>query len=102
MSAWAMDLCKISENDERKDGIGYFPGSVNNMHETLIEYLKLMAEPTKLQNIIEYSKEIYGIKDSSVRSFMTPLKNIGFIEQISKTDFQITEIAKRLCFRLIK
>jgi predicted transcriptional regulator len=96
MSDWALELCKVKENDKRKDGIGYFPGSVNTMHKTLMEYLKLMENPTKMHDLIEYSKEKYGLKDSSVRSFITPLKNLGFVEQISKTDFQITDSAKRL------
>jgi len=96
ISDWALELCKINENEERKDGIGYFPGSVSAMHETLMEYLKLMNEPTNIQNLYEYSIGKYGIKHSSVRGFLTPLKHLGFVEQISKTDFQITDAAKRL------
>ncbi|NMH74959.1 hypothetical protein HF078_17925 [Bacillus sp. RO2] len=99
LSDWAMDLCKTSNNNERKDGIGYFPGSVNSMHQTLMEYIALMDKPTTIQDLIKYSNGKYGLKVSSIRSFITPLKNLGFIEQISKTDYQITDIAKRLSIK---
>lgn len=46
ISDWALELCKIKGNDKRRAGIGYFPGKVDNMHNTLMEYLKLMHKPT--------------------------------------------------------
>lgn len=106
VSDWVLELFeedKLSEDKrERKDGIGYFPGSVNVMHVTLIEYLNLMSTPIKKQDIIKYSKEKYGIKESSVGSFMTPLKNLGFVKPVSKSELEITDLGKKITLENIE
>lgn len=90
LSEWSLNLVKEGKENDRKDGIGYFPGNVNKMHITLMDYLELMEKPKNIEEIVKYSKDKYGIKDSSVKSFMTPLKHLEFIKQISKTEFQST------------
>ena len=96
ISDWAFELCKLNIGSERKSGIGYYPGSVKTLHLTIMEYLNLMSKPTDIQYIISYSTKKYSISDQTSRMFITSLKNLNFIEQISRTHFQITEFSKNL------
>ncbi|MFC4660792.1 hypothetical protein [Oceanobacillus aidingensis] len=96
ISQWALDLCVLTGEDKllRKNGFGYLPGSVQVMHETVYDYLLLMANPTDITTINNYSYETYGIKNSSVNSLITTLSNLKFIERKTKTQYQTTSLGK--------
>jgi predicted transcriptional regulator len=97
ISEWALELCKLTDEEkiQRKNGIGYFPGNINTMHETAYSYLLLMDNPTEIQKIINYSAETYDIKESSVGALLSTLSNLDFIEKKSKTQYQTTHLGKR-------
>ncbi len=96
ISKWALNLCKLTETEilQRKNGIGYFPGNVNSMHDTVYAYLLLMNNPTEVQNIRNYSAETYDIKANSVSALLTALSNLDFIEKKAKRKYQTTELGK--------
>ncbi|PHB04955.1 hypothetical protein COE81_20070 [Bacillus wiedmannii] len=97
ISEWALELCKLTDEEkiQRKNGIGYFPGNINTMHETAYSYLLLMDNSTEIQTIINYSAETYDIKESSVGSLLSTLSNLDFIEKKSKTQYRTTRLGKR-------
>ncbi|WP_410981192.1 hypothetical protein [Bacillus pacificus] len=97
ISEWALELCKLTDEGkiQRKNGIGYFPGNINTMHETAYSYLLLMDNSTEIQTIINYSAETYDIKESSVGSLLSTLSNLDFIEKKSKTQYRTTRLGKR-------
>ncbi|MGG0593529.1 hypothetical protein ABEY80_27310 [Priestia megaterium] len=97
ISKWALDLCKLTEDEklQRKNGIGYFPGNVNTMHNTVYAYLLLMNTPTEVTKIRSYSAETYDIKETSVSALLTALSNLGFIERKTKMKYQTTELGKK-------
>lgn len=97
ISKWAYKLCEMekSELSSRKISIGYIPGSIETMHNTISDYLLLMNSPTELSIIIEYSRKNYQISESSTRSFISALVNMGFVERKTRTLFQITELGNR-------
>ncbi|WP_158734658.1 restriction endonuclease [Alteribacillus sp. YIM 98480] len=97
ISKWALELCDLSAEEklQRKNGLGYLPGNVHVMHETVYDYLLLMANPTDITKINNYSNETYGIKDSSVNSLLTTLSNLDFIERKTKTQYQTTSLGNK-------
>ncbi|QWH42891.1 hypothetical protein EXW53_26850 (plasmid) [Bacillus mycoides] len=97
ISEWALELCELTDEEkiQRKNGIGYFPGNINTMHETAYSYLLLMDNPTEIQTIINYSAETYDIKESSVGALLSTLSNLDFIEKKSKTQYKTTRLGKR-------
>ncbi|WP_242245350.1 hypothetical protein [Bacillus cereus group sp. BfR-BA-01330] len=97
ISEWALELCKLTDEEkiQRKNGIGYFPGNINTMHETAYSYLLLMDNSTEIQTIINYSAETYDIKESSVGSLLSTLSNLDFIEKKSKTQYRTTRLGKK-------
>ncbi|WP_456276501.1 hypothetical protein [Bacillus sp. AK128] len=97
ISEWALELCELSSEEKlkRKNGFGYLPGNVYAMHDTVYAYLLLMANPTDIRTIKNYSNETYGIKESSVNALLTTLSNLGFIERKTKTQFQTTSLGRK-------
>lgn len=97
ISKWALELCELNEEEkaQRKNGIGYFPGNVQVMHDTAYAYLQLMDKPIEVEKIIQYSKETYGIKESSVNATLTALSNLDFIERKTKIHYQTTNLGRK-------
>lgn len=97
ISKWALNLCKLTEDEklQRKNGIGYFPGNANSMHDTVYAYLLLMNNPIEITKIRNYSAETYDIKESSVSALLSALSNLGFIERKTKMKYQTTELGKK-------
>jgi predicted transcriptional regulator len=97
ISDWALEFCKLTEEEKmkRKNGIGYFPGNVQSMHDVAYDYLLLMYNPTELTKIVNYSSETYGIKESSVSSILTSLSNLDFIERKTKTQYETTSLGRK-------
>lgn len=94
VSNWALELC-TSSFVEKKNGIGYLPGNVHTMYDTAYSYLLLMANPTDIATIKNYSYETYGIKKSSVNALLTTLSNLDFIERRTKTQYQTSRLGKK-------
>ncbi|MGM0885887.1 MAG: hypothetical protein ACQEW5_02835 [Bacillota bacterium] len=97
ISDWALKLLEMTELELtlRKTSIGYIAGGVESMHNTISDYVLLMNSPTKISTIIEYSKETYNISESSTRSYISTLINMGFIHRQTKTLFQTKELGNK-------
>ncbi|KAB2863580.1 MAG: hypothetical protein F9K39_07595 [Exiguobacterium chiriqhucha] len=96
-SDWAFNLLNNENTDlpERKNGFGYCPGSVHDMHNTILDYLLMMNTPTEFSTILEYSSVTFGISESSTRAFISTLINLNFIERQTKTLFTTTNLGKQ-------
>ncbi|TCI37629.1 hypothetical protein EVJ29_06290 [Exiguobacterium sp. SH4S7] len=96
-SDWALDFLNNESTDlsERKNGFGYCPGSVHDMHNTILDYLLMMNTPTDFATISEYSSVTFGISESSTRAFISTLINFNFIERQTKTLFTTTNLGKQ-------
>ncbi|MBB6452770.1 putative transcriptional regulator [Salirhabdus euzebyi] len=98
VSDWAIDMCDLSsqELNIRKTSIGYFPGSLSSVHDTVSDYLLMMSNPTDISKIVNYSIETYGIKDTSTKSLLSNLNYLGFIERKSRTHYKTTELGEKI------
>ncbi|WP_321433628.1 hypothetical protein [Trichococcus flocculiformis] len=97
ISSWALEMCKMNEEDlrNRKTGMGYCPGSIQDMHNTILDYLLMMDNPTDISTIAEYSAVTFGISEQSTRAFISSLINLEFIERKTKTLYQTTELGRK-------
>lgn len=97
ISAWALEMCKKNEEDldNKKTGMGYYPGSIQDIHNTILDYLLMMDNPTDFSTIAEYSSVTFSISEQSTRAFISSLINLEFIERKTKTLFQTTELGKK-------
>ncbi|WDH76703.1 restriction endonuclease [Exiguobacterium marinum] len=96
-SDWAFNILNNEEADitKRKNGFGYCPGSVQNMHNTILDYLLMMSTPTDFSTILDYSSITFGISESSTRAFISTLINLNLIERKTKTLYVSTELGKK-------
>ena len=75
----------------RQKSIGYIPGIMQELLSTYVNYLEFFSLKDRDNSLInEFSFQTYGIKASSTRAFLTHLKHIGFIEQISMSKYSQT------------
>lgn len=97
ISSWALEMCRLDENDKknRKASIGYYPGSIQDIHNTVLDYLLMMDNPTELSTIAEYSSVTFGISESSTRTFISSLINLEVIERKTRTLFQTSELGHK-------
>jgi len=93
---WAIQCCENGREELalRKQSIGYIPGDVQNFAETIAEYLNLIRSGADLDAIRSFAKSNYGIAFSSLRSFMTTLTNLGFVERKTDQLYITTETAE--------
>jgi predicted transcriptional regulator len=98
LSPWAWEMCKLNDAEKslRKSGMGYYPGSVQAIHNTILDYLLMMNNRTEFSTIAKYSSSTFGISESSTRAFISSLINLGFVERKTKTLYQTTELGRRL------
>ncbi|GGK09118.1 hypothetical protein GCM10007063_34430 [Lentibacillus kapialis] len=90
--AWKMSILDDETKSSRKTGLGYIPGSMQNTHNTIVGYLRMMSTPTEFSTITEYSLVTYGVAESSTRAFITTLMNLGFIQRETKTHYKTSEL----------
>ncbi|MFC1283876.1 hypothetical protein [Bacillus paralicheniformis] len=97
MSTWALEMCKMNEDDlrNRKIGMGYYPGGIQDIHNTILDYILMMNHPTEFSTIAEYSSVTFGISEQSTRSFISSLINLEFIERKTKTLYKATELGNK-------
>lgn len=97
LSDWAKKMCQLNQEDLeiRKSSIGYIPGNISEVCDTLSGYVQLMYKAINLDSIISYSKETYNIADSSTRSFISTLITLDLIERKTKTLYETTELGKK-------
>lgn len=96
LSPWAEDFCKLSKEsrEARKTSIGYFPGSIQVVTNTILDYLHMMNNSSELSTIVEYSSVTYGISGSSTKAFLSTLVHLGLIERKTKTLYQTSALGK--------
>ncbi len=95
LSDWAKEMLKSTANNvlSRKNSIGYMIGNVKDFHHTIYEYIELINQGTEYQKIWKYTEQNYGVAQSSLRSYMTTLSNIGMIERKTDIIYAKTELA---------
>ncbi|PAW27856.1 hypothetical protein BKC07_16875 [Peribacillus simplex] len=96
VSVWAVDLCELTQEQlrNRKPSIGYIPGDIPEICETLSGYIQLMYSAITKEAFLNYSKETFNIAVSSSSSFITTLTNIDYIERKSIALYESSELAK--------
>ncbi|WP_210611187.1 hypothetical protein [Priestia flexa] len=96
LSSWAEDFCKLSKEDkeDRKTSIGYSPGNVQAVHNTILDYLLMMNNSSEINTIVEYSSITYGISESSTKAFLSTLVHLGLIERKTKTSYQTSKLGR--------
>ena len=94
-SRWALSLCDISAQDlSRRDGtIGYYPGGKSEIVNTISAYVSYLEVARSKESIEKFAATNYGIKASSLESFLSMLTKIGFIERVSRENYAATKIA---------
>lgn len=94
LSDWAYKLCCEKENDygNRKSSIGYIVGGKYEMQRTIVGYLHFIGGRKSMEEIREYSKKLYAVRDSSINAFMTMMNNVGLIERISRNEYALTDL----------
>ena len=97
ISFWAEELIQMNQEQlkSRKPSIGYIPGNISEICDTLDGYIQLMFSTVDKESFLNYSKETYNISASSANSFVTSLTNINFLERKSRNLFGATELAKK-------
>ncbi len=97
VSLWAEELIQMNQDDlkSRKPSIGYIPGNISEICDTLDGYIQLMYLTIDKESFLNYSKKTYNISASSANSFVTTLTNINFLERKSRSSFEATELAKK-------
>ena len=97
VSDWALKITELSQYElsERKQSIGYIPGTKDSLCETVRGYLQLLNAEVSQEIIEDYSQKTYNIKVSSVGSFMTTLTNLNFITRKSRTTYESTALGKK-------
>lgn len=93
VSDWAMALVESSKTINKKATIGYIPGNIKDFDNTIREYIELVNSGVTYENIINYTDKTFGVSQSSLRSFMTTLNNMGLIERKTDILYAQTEIA---------
>lgn len=95
LPAWAIEILKLSEssNESRKEPIGYCPGGKTELVRTIENFVTLLSSPKKRSELNEFAGANYGLKPSSVSSFLNMLSGINFIERISRDEYQATTLA---------
>lgn len=84
------------ELSNRKNSIGYTPGTTKEILEVITNYLNLLHFGQKnIEVINEFSSQNYGVNSSSTRTFLTHLKHAGLMEQVSLKDYEITQLGEQ-------
>ncbi|MGE7781553.1 hypothetical protein ACQKL0_16655 [Peribacillus sp. NPDC097264] len=97
VSNWAERLIEMDQEKlkARKASIGYIPGNLTDICETLSGYIQLIFTNIDKDSIFKYSKETLNISASSANSFITTLVNIDFLDRKSRVLCVASETAKK-------
>lgn len=97
ISDYFKDYCTVDQKQlaTRRQTIGYIPGNISDVCDTISEYLQLILSGVTYEGIREYAAENQNVSASSVRSFMTTLTNLGFIKRKTDDLYVATDIAEK-------
>ena len=93
VSGWAVEMCEKHPKDTKKPSIGYIPGNLIDFDITIRDYLEVVKGGAIYETILNYSDTNFGIAQSSLRSFLTTLSNIGMVERKTDRLYMSTELA---------
>lgn len=97
VSEWAENLVDVNQEalTERKQTIGYIPGKITEVCETLNGFIQLIYSTVDKQSFYDYAQETYNISNSSSNAFVTTLSNLNLLERKTRNTYEATEIAKK-------
>ena len=93
ISDWAREYYYNSKSNIRRDTLGYFPGNISEIGQTLSEVLSYIRSGAQYDDIIEFFVKKYKIAVSSVKHFMSNLANHNFVVRKTDTIFELTNLA---------
>lgn len=93
VSGWAVAMCEKHSKATKKPSIGYIPGNLIDFDITIRDYLEVVKGGAIYETILNYSDTNFGIAQSSLRSFLTTLSNIGLVERKTDILYMSTELA---------
>lgn len=91
VSEWSLNLV---EANNKRHTIGYIPGNIKDFDNTIREYIALINDGTTYDHIQSFTDRIFGVSQSSLRSFMTTLNNMGLVQRKTDILYEQTELAK--------
>ncbi len=90
---WGLELTRISHS--KKPSIGYIPGIITEFDRTILSFIQILEGGAEYNQILSFAQNEYNIAESSVRSFLTTLSNMGFAERKTDILFGVTDTAKK-------
>lgn len=81
-------------SNNRKNNIGYVPGGVENIPETISDILNLSIDYADFNTIYKYLKSTYNISEKSVGAFTTYLTHLNVLERIKDKVYKTTTLGK--------
>lgn len=97
---WLIEYIQSTKHkeNEKKNSIGYIPGSSDNSINTILEVLDLAKDTIEYEEIFNYLHTTLNIKSSSVNGFLTLLTNLGMLVRRSEKIYETSNIGKDFLF----
>lgn len=95
VAQWARELIESDKwnSNKRKSSLGYIPGNIKDFDNTIREYLEVSQNGAIYDTILNFTEKNFGVAHSSLRSFMTTLKNMGMIKRKTNVMYVQSELA---------
>lgn len=87
-----LDYFQENKNSVRKTGFGYIPGKINEFDKTITDFIVQIGQDNKIETVNAFAFKQYNIKDSSSRSTLHTISNLGLIERKTNTSYAITDL----------
>ncbi|MDW8563786.1 restriction endonuclease [Staphylococcus shinii] len=85
-----------SSYKERKNNIGYVPGGVENIANTISDTLDLSSNYADFNNIYNYLKSTYNISENSNGQFTTFLTHLNILERTGEKTYKTSQLGMEL------
>src|SRR5699024_5819306 len=85
-----------SSYKERKNNIGYIPGGVENIANTISDTLDLSSNYADFNSIYDYLKSTYDISENSNGQFTTFLTHLNILERTGEKTYKTYELGMEL------
>ena len=83
-----------SQLKDRKNSLGYFLGGNDSLLTNTMAVLSVIASKTTFREIVDYSTEAFGVKESSVTSYVSMLAQTQLVEYVGQSTVATTKIGQ--------
>lgn len=85
---------KQSQLENRKESLGYFLGGNDSLLTNAMAVLSVITNKTPVRDIIDYSTEAFGVKESSITGYISMLAKTQLVEYAGQGNVAITKIGQ--------